>query len=193
MNTTFLIIIGGIGIIVTTIILAILLQHTLQQNQEHASLFAPEIDETHQHASILVKIFGDKINFNMPKYQLVSYWANFEEPYDDIVHIQSEQVTIRHLFETLNFKINENCFTFENGTGFCTDEEYSLKYFVNSNQVSDMQEHEIHDGDRILISYGNETQEEIKTQLDELYLQPLAVDTEHLLRDRTVLIEMIGK
>lgn len=182
-----------IAIIATTIILAILLQHILQQNQEHASLFAPEINETHQHASILVKIFGAKINFNIPQYQLVSYWVNFEEPYDDIIHIQSEQITARHLFETLNFKINENCFMFENGTDFCTDEKHSLKYFVNGNQVSDMQEHEIHDRDRILISYGNETQEEIKTQLDELYLQPLAVDTEHLLRDRAVLIDMIGK
>ena len=182
-----------IAVIATAVFLAIILQFAMQQNQQHSSLFAPEINETHQHASILVKIFGDKINFNIPQYQLASYWVNFEESYDDIIHIQSEQITARHLFETLNFKINENCFIFEDGTGFCANEKYSLKYFVNGNQVSDMQEYEIHDGDRILISYGNETQEEIKMQLNELYLQPLMVDKEHLLRDRTVLIEMIRK
>ena len=138
---------------------------------------------THQHATILVKIFGDKFDFGHSDYHLASYWINFEKPYDDIIHIHDRQVTLGYLFETLNIKVTEDCYIFPEGRDFCTDENYSLKYFVNGNQVSSINRYDINDGDRILISYGPETQEEIEQQLEELNSYPLTIiDREHLLR-----------
>lgn len=187
MRTRFLII---TTVTILTVILLIAVSY-FQQNVHNNSLFAPEFSEVHQHASILVKIFGEDVNLSASKYQLVSYWANFEEPYENIIHIQSDKTTVRFLFETLNFKINQNCFILDDGADFCTNEKYSLKYFINNILVSDIQNYEIHDGDRILISYGNETQKEIEQQLKELLSQPLMVDKEHLLRDKTVLLDAI--
>jgi len=138
---------------------------------------------THQHASILVKIFGDKFDFGHSDYQLVSYWINFEAPYDDVIHIHDKQVTLGYLFETLNIRITEDCYIFPDGRDFCTDKRYSLKYVVNGKQIPDIRDYDINDGDRILISYGPETQKELELQIEELNSQPLTIiDKEHLLR-----------
>ena len=109
-----------------------------------------------------------------------SYWMNFEAPYDDIIHIHSDRGTVGFLFETLNFKIDEQCFVFPDGRDFCTDEKYSLKYFVNDIQVSSLNDYVVIDGDRILISFGPETKKELNLQLEELYSQQLDIDMEHL-------------
>ena len=33
----------------------------------------------HEHASLLVRIFGDKFDFSVPSYQIKSSWIHFEE------------------------------------------------------------------------------------------------------------------
>ena len=47
-------------------------------------------------------------------------------------------------------------------------EEYSLKFYINHDKVDDIRDYVIKDRDRILISYGNESQEQIDEQLIEL-------------------------
>jgi len=171
-------ILSVIGLV--SISLLLIYQQAQPQKPDLDSLFAPEINEMHQHAAVLVKIFGDKFDFNIPKYQNTSYWMNFEAPYDDIIHIHSDRGTVGFLFETLNFKIDEQCFVFPDGRDFCTDEKYSLKYFVNDIQVSSLNDYVVIDGDRILISFGPETKKELNLQLEELYSQQLDIDMEHL-------------
>jgi hypothetical protein len=46
-----------------------------------------------------------------------------------------------------------------------------LKYFVNHEKVSDLTQYVIQEDDRILISYGAETESEIEEQLAELDAQ----------------------
>jgi len=72
------------------------------------------------------------------------------------------------LFETLNIEINEDCYIFADGRQFCTNEDYSLKYFINGNSVNSINDYVVQDDDRILISYGGETEEQINQQLNEL-------------------------
>ena len=169
-----------IGLVSITLLL--IYQQAQPQKPDPDSLFAPVINEIHQHATILVRIFGDKFDFNIPRYQNISYWMNFEAPYDDIIHIHSDRDTIGFLYETLNFKIDDQCFIFPDGRDFCTDKKYSLKYFVNGIQVPGISDYDVIDGDRILISYGPETKEELNLQLEELNSHQLKIDVEHLLR-----------
>ena len=63
---------------------------------------------------------------------------------------------------------NLKCFIFADGRQFCTNDDYSLKYFVNHKPVSDIRGYVIQEDDRILISYGDETEDEIEEQLAEL-------------------------
>jgi len=68
----------------------------------------------------------------------------------------------------LGITINADCFIFSDGRQFCTNEDYSLKYYINHQAVSDINNYVLEDQDRILISYGSESQEQIEEQLEEL-------------------------
>jgi len=72
------------------------------------------------------------------------------------------------LFSNLNIGIDDKCYIFPDGRQFCTNEDYSLKYYINHQLVKDIRDHVIEDGDRILITYGNETPEQIEEQLMDL-------------------------
>jgi len=134
---------------------------------------AGALGSEHSHAGILVKIFGDSFDFSAPAYQIKSSWIHFEARDGTTVHKHATGVTLGYLFETLALGLDDKCFVFQDGRSFCSDEDYTLKFFINDDQVSDIRDYEISDGDRILISYGAETPEEIESQLLELNNQEI--------------------
>lgn len=179
MKTKLLIIVVPIVIAIVIVIGTAFL--IMKQNNQDSIPGPSQINEVHQHAGILFMIHGEKFDLNNLRYQQASYWINFQSPYDDIIHIHGDRVTIGYLFETLNFKLDEQCITIPDGTSYCTDEKYSLKYFVNDNMMSDISDYDVSDGDRILISYGDETPVELEQQIFTLSEKKVTVDLEHLL------------
>ena len=129
---------------------------------------AGKLGDEHEHASLLVRIFGDKFDFSATTYQIKSSWIHFEESDGNTVHRHSSGVTLNYLFETVNIEIDEDCYIFADGRQFCTNEDYSLKYFINRDSVNSINDYVIQDDDRILISYGNEKEHQIINQLNEL-------------------------
>ena len=122
----------------------------------------------HEHASLLVRIFDDKFDFSVPSYQIKSSWIHFEESDGTTIHRHASEVTLGYLFDSLNIGIDSECYSFPDGRQFCTNEDYSLKYYLNHQLVDDINDYVIQDNDRILITFGNETPEQIEEQLIEL-------------------------
>ena len=122
----------------------------------------------HEHASLLVRIFNDKFDFAVPSYQIKSSWIHFEESDGTTIHRHASEVTLGYLFDSLNIGIDSECYSFPDGRQFCTNEDYSLKYYLNHQLVKDINDYVIQDDDRILITFGNETPEQIEEQLIEL-------------------------
>ena len=122
----------------------------------------------HEHASLLVRIFDDKFDFAVPSYQIKSSWIHFEESDGTTIHRHASGVTLGYLFDSLNIGIDSECYSFPDGRQFCTNEDYSLKYYLNHQLVDDINDYVIQDDDRILITFGNETPEQIEEQLIEL-------------------------
>mgnify|MGYP001161263620 FL=1 len=129
---------------------------------------AGKLGDEHVHASMLVRIFGDKFDFSAPSYQVKSAWIHFESSDGETIHRHASGTTFGYLFENMGMIINAECFIFPDGRQFCTNEDYSLKYYVNHQAVSDINNYVLKDQDRILISYGSESQEQIEKQLEEL-------------------------
>lgn len=127
----------------------------------------------HAHATLLVKIFGDEFDFSTPAYQIKSSWIHFEGGDGSTIHKHATGVTLGYLFETLSLGLDDQCFEFQDGRSFCTNEDYELVFYINGQQVPDIRDHEIMEGDRILISYGAETPEELEGQLLQLENQEL--------------------
>jgi len=129
---------------------------------------AGPLGSEHAHAGILVKIFGDEFDFSAPAYQIKSPWIHFEGRDGTTIHKHATGVTVGYLFETLGLGIDDQCFVFQDGRSFCTNDDYSLVFYINGEEFPDIRDLEIQEDDKILISYGAETPEEIQAQLSQL-------------------------
>ena len=134
---------------------------------------AGKLGAEHIHASMLVKIFGDKFDFSTPNYQVKTPWIHFENQDGDTIHRHSTGVELEFLFNSMNIAVDDNCFVFPDGRQFCTNEDYSLKFYVNQQLVKDLRQYIIQEDDRILITYGNEDQLAIDSQIAELNAQAI--------------------
>jgi hypothetical protein len=141
---------------------------TSDTNAPGAPPGAGKLGDEHIHASILVRIFGDKFDFSVPTYQIKSSWIHFEESDGTTVHRHSSGVELGYLFDTINIGIDNKCYIFPDGRQFCSNEDYSLKYYINHKLVNDVYDYVFEDDDRILITYGSETPDQIEIQLREL-------------------------
>ena len=163
-------ILSAIGVIVA---LACFEFVTSTNNVPGAPMNAGKLGDEHIHASMLVKIFGDKFDFSTPNYQVKTSWIHFENSDGDTVHRHSTGVELEFMFNSMKIALDDKCFVFPDGRQFCTNEDYSLKFYVNGQKVDDIRYYVVQEDDRILISYGNESQEQIDKQLSELNAQTI--------------------
>ena len=163
-------ILSAIGVIVA---LACFEFVTSTNNVPGAPMNAGKLGDEHIHASMLVKIFGDKFDFSTPNYQVTTPWIHFENSDGDTVHRHSTGVELEFMFNSMKIAVDENCFVFPDGRQFCNNEDYTLKFFINDKRVPDIASYVIEDDDRILITYGNEDQVAIDKQLAELNAQAI--------------------
>lgn len=125
-----------------------------------------ESDGIDKHATILVKVFGDKFDFSNSEFQLQDPKINFEPATPDLIHRNSD-ATLGFFFETLGMQLGKECLVFSDKE-FCNTGEYSLKFYVNDEKRDDISQYIISEDDRILISYGAESEQEVAEQLAEL-------------------------
>ena len=134
---------------------------------------AGALGSEHSHAALLVKIFGDTFEFASPAFQIKSSWIHFEGNDGSTIHKHATGVDIGYLFDTLSIGLDDQCYIFPDGKSFCTNEEYTLKFFINREQVDDIRDYVIMEDDRILIQFGSETDEETEEHLFQLDNQQL--------------------
>lgn len=146
---------------------------TSTNNVPGAPMNAGKLGDEHIHASMLVKIFGDKFDFSTPNYQVTTPWIHFENSDGDTVHRHSTGVELEFMFNSMKIAVDENCFIFPDGRQFCNNDDYTLKFYINDKRVADIASYVIQDNDRILISYGNEDQLAMEKQLAELNAQAI--------------------
>ena len=146
---------------------------TSTNNIPGAPLNAGKLGDEHIHASLLVKIFGDKFDFTTPNYQVKTSWIHFENQDGDTIHRHSTGVELEFLFNSMKIAMDDECFVFPDGRQFCTNNDYTLQFYINQQKVDDIRNYIIQEEDRILITYGNEDQEAIDKQLAELNAQTI--------------------
>ena len=165
------------GVFAVVAVIVTYAAYTFVENQANLPGSPPgagPLGDEHEHASILVIIHGDTFDFSGPSYQTQNNWIHFENRDGATIHRHASNVTLGYLFESLSIGLTDECFVFPNGVrSFCTDDRYSLKFYVNEESVPDITGYVARDGDRVLISYGSESDEEIDAQLRRLAAQPI--------------------
>ncbi|QMU55260.1 MAG: hypothetical protein GKS07_10410 [Nitrosopumilus sp.] len=136
-------------------------------------LGAGVLGEVHEHASILVKIFGDKFDFSRSDYQVKNPWIHFEGRDGDTIHIHATNVKLGFLFNSIGIGLDDQCYDFPDNRKFCTNDDHSLKFHINGEKIESIADYIITNKDRILISYGSEDAEIIADYINELDSQEI--------------------
>ncbi len=167
-------VLGAIGVIVGISVYNFL---SFEQTTPGAPPGAGTLGSEHVHASFLAKLHGDTFAFSGPAYQIKSSWQHFEAGDGTTIHRHATGVTLGFLFESIGIGLDDECFAYQASAGgerrFCTDENFSLKFYVNHQPVPNLTDYVFEDGDRILLSYGGEDQTQIDAQLLELDSQSI--------------------
>ena len=127
--------------------------------------------DQHEHAAILVRIFGDKFDFSLPDFQVKSPYIHFESQNGDTIHRHASNVPLGFLFKSIKVGFDDECFIFPDKKPehtFCNNEDYSLKFYVNHEKVPSLTNYVLKEDDRILVLYGNENQTQVDNYLMEL-------------------------
>jgi hypothetical protein len=158
-------------IIAALVIIAGISIYLFSQNTLSVAGFGP-LGSAHEHAAFLVKVNGQNIDFSQPKYQVQSDYIHVENGDGTTLHRHSTNVTFADFLKSINMDIDRknNCLVFTNGTKYCDndDDNNKLRIFINGNSTNSISDYILKNNDRLLVMYGNETNEQIAKALDEL-------------------------
>ena len=117
----------------------------------------------HSHAAIAVFVDGEKLNFDMPQFQLSSKYIHLENHNPYLIHKHATGVPLEMLFASFGMKITSDCIilSYDKSTDiktdrFCTGQDQSLVFYVNGEEYySDISQYVLEHNDRILVSFGD--------------------------------------
>lgn len=156
-------------IIAAIVIIAVISMYVSSQNTLSVAGFGP-LGSAHEHAAFLVKVNGQNIDFSQPKYQVQSDYIHVENGDGSTLHRHATNVTFADFLKSVKMDINKknNCLIFTNGTEYCDDNNNKLRTFINGNSTKAISDYVLNNNDRLLVTYGNETDEQSDKALDEL-------------------------
>ncbi len=136
--------------------------------QERSNHFSPVPDVVNKQASFAIFTKGTFRVFTATMYHNLSEDVYIQQDNPNIILIKKSGVTWNDFFKTLPFSLTKNCLTTGTKETFCTNQNDALKFYLNGVKDDDLLETEIQDGDKALITYGSENEEQIKKQMDKL-------------------------
>ena len=110
---------------------------------------------THEHISLYLFIDGEPKSFFDDKYMLRNQAVHFENSDGVNVHKHATGVTLPYFFSTLGMILTKDCLVLDTDESYCDGNGNKLSFLVNGEE-GDPFFYEIRDGDRVLVSYGNE-------------------------------------
>lgn len=119
-------------------------------------------------ASFLIYTNGTKRDFSDPRYHNKSDKVYIEPSAPTIVVVKKENIKWADLFATLPMQLTDNCITTGTGQNFCDKMGGNLKFYINNKQITDFLSLEIKDGDKALISFGDENKDQLDNQLSQI-------------------------
>lgn len=134
--------------------------------------FGP-LGSAHEHAIFEVRLDGRPIDFSQSKYQVKTQFIHVENNDGTTLHRHSTNVPIGEFLRSVGMSIDNNCFNSDDGKKYCEDGSKQLRYFVNGTERASITDYVLAENDRILVIYGNETQEQLQAEFEKLNSLPL--------------------
>ena len=127
----------------------------------------------HIHADLKFYVNGKSFNFADDKSYMKSSFIHLDNQQnkDDaggVLHMHATGVPLWIFFKSIGMDFNKECITLDNKEKICNDVNKKLKLFINGKENNEFENYVFKDLDKILISYGDESKEEIKNQLNSI-------------------------
>ena len=129
------------------------------------------IGSTHIHADFAIFLNGEEITPLPQEYYVLSPYAHVESGPGEgtVIHMHATNVPLKMFFDSLGMKFNSECFEVDRNNKYCNYGDTTVKMFVRHEngtweQNFEYAEYIFEDLDKILITYGSETDEEIQLQ-----------------------------
>lgn len=127
----------------------------------------PTITEINYEANFLIFTNGTRRIFTDSMYHNLSGDVYIKGGNPSSVIVKKTGITWKDFFKTLPMSLNYECLVTGTGQTFCSDNAFTLKFYINGVKTDGALDRVIKDKDRLIISFGNESQEEIKNQLKQ--------------------------
>ena len=127
----------------------------------------------HYHADFAMYINGEKYNFSQEKYmstdnKSLSNFVHLHDMNGKVIHKHASGITLGFFLETLGMKLNDTCLVLDDGTSYCNEGNKEWKMYVNGKHNDEFAEYDVQDEDKVLLSYGDQSEEEIKAQINSV-------------------------
>lgn len=106
--------------------------------------------------------------FTASMYHNLSEDVYIEASNPNIVHVKKTGTTWNDFFSTLPVKLTSTCLTTGTKETFCTGERGTLQFYINGQRNDSALSQEIREGDKLLVTFGNESDETIQKQFDSI-------------------------
>jgi uncharacterized protein with PQ loop repeat len=133
------------------------------------------LGSAHIHADFAIFLDGRELTPLPPKYFERSQYIHMEKGpgAGSVIHMHATNVPLSLFFRSLGMSFDSNCFKLDTGQEYCNNGNRTLKMYVK-HVDSDWEEnfeygdYVFNDLDKILISFGNETEDELRLQMDSV-------------------------
>ncbi|HVF69317.1 MAG TPA: hypothetical protein VNA13_01995 [Xanthomonadales bacterium] len=138
------------------------------QSPVSATPVIEKAEMTDYQASFAIFTNGTFRIFTAPMYhnQSEDVFIQADNPY--VIHVKKSGTTWDDFFKTLPFKLTKDCLTTGTGQTFCSDDNGKLRFYLNGKEDPSALDKEINAGHRLLVTYGNENEQQIQEQLQKI-------------------------
>ena len=123
----------------------------------------------HIHADFKIFINGNPINFADGRYYMKSSIMHLDsnQNKDDasgVIHMHATGVPFWYFLRSVGINLEKECITLENQQKLCNNGDKKLRFFINGKKHLEIENYVFNDLDKILIIYGNDSEEQIKVK-----------------------------
>ena len=143
----------------------------LAKDERSKSANIGALGSQHFHADFKIFINGNSINFADDKHYMKSNIIHLDnqqnkEDASGLIHMHATGVPFWYFLKSIGIDLGKECITLEYQQKFCNSTDKKLRFFINGKEHPDIGNYVFRDLDKILVSYGDETEEELIKQIN---------------------------
>ncbi len=138
----------------------------------YAAITGPSVGppgSVHEHQDIFAVIDGEAINFSLPEYANKGGYIHFHgDPDPPVLHQHASDATLGFVFKELDMEIGNDFIVMQSGKTYRNQDDKEFKVYINGDQIDNPAEHKLGPFDKILVYYGNDSEEEIENLIEQI-------------------------